>query len=562
MNSGAWHDWNNRRIFLLLLIGMPIVLHLLMRPPAEPVFNGDENRHVMTSVFFHDFLTDLPWQNPKSYAENYYEQYPALGLLIWPPLFHAVTGATMLVAGLSVWVPRIIVLLTAAVCVWLIFRMGRRRDLSDEGLAAGILFAVLPLSFTYSRYVMLELPTLCLCLLSIERFDAWLHSGRTTALYVAAAAAAAAALTRFDAVVLLPTLVLMALFSGQVKRLLSWHTIAATVVAAILTGPTYFLIWKEMGDLHVRQATESVSGVKSQFLAPEAWSFYPSCVPEQATWLITILAIVGLPFAFQRQWRSLSGVFASLWLGTYLTFTPLAELASRHAIYWLPAISWFAVLGILSLAKWLAAFASKSEGHVKAIQTSQALAVAACLMATGAMLFSLPDRRVQGYQQAAVEAMKLAKPGQTVFLDAWWEGNFIYQLRRLDSDRQRSVVRGNRLLYDFTNVPKVDLTAHVETDDEMLQAIAGVLPSCIVLEGPQPFEDIPMAKQLRQLVFKHPDLFPQVKCIPVDVQFPGARQFSLYVFDVDEDKLKQLQNQPTASAGQLIADRHNSQIDL
>ena len=32
----------------------------------------------MTSVFFRDVLTDRPLDNPRAYAEDYYEQYPAL----------------------------------------------------------------------------------------------------------------------------------------------------------------------------------------------------------------------------------------------------------------------------------------------------------------------------------------------------------------------------------------------------------------------------------------------------------------------------------------------------
>lgn len=540
MDNGAWHDWSKRRGFLLLLVGLPVLFHLLIRAPAEPVFNGDANRHVMTSVFFHDFFTDLPLSNPKGYAEDYYAQYPALGLLIWPPLFHAVSGAFMLVAGLSAWVPRTIVFMTAVISGWLIARLAKRRGFGDEGIATGVLFALLPFSFTYSRYVMLEMPTLCLCLWSIERFDAWLTTARPWPLYLAAIAASLAALTRFDAIVLLPTLLLMTIFSGRIKQLFSRHTVFATIVAGILTAPTYFLIWKEMGDLHVRQATESVSGTAGQLLAPGAWSFYPSCLPEQAGWLITILAIVGLPFAFQTRWRSLSSLFAALWLGTYVSFTPLAELVSRHSIYWLPAISWFAIVGILSATEAILRLMSTPDCLGRRSYMSKAVAVTLCLGTAGITLFSVPHRHARGYRDAAEVAFELTEPEQTVFLDAWWEGNFIYQFRCLDCKRTRSVIRGNQLLYDFTSIPEIDLTAYVETDEDMLQTIAKADPSCIVFEDPQPFGEIPMAKQLRQLVVGHPEIFSEVKRIPVELSFPGARNFSLCVFDVDQDKLNDL----------------------
>ena len=36
-----------------------------------------------------------PTDNPKTYAVNYYMKYPALGLMVWPPLYYAVEGAWM-----------------------------------------------------------------------------------------------------------------------------------------------------------------------------------------------------------------------------------------------------------------------------------------------------------------------------------------------------------------------------------------------------------------------------------------------------------------------------------
>lgn len=542
MSESSWDGWSRRRSFLLLLLGLPVVFHLLVGSAAEPVFNGDANRHVLTSVFFHDFVLDMPFQDPKGYAERYYEQYPALGLLIWPPLFHFVTGTVMLVAGISVWVPRAIVFLSAGISVWLIYRMAKRRGFGDEGLAAGILFSLLPLAFTYSRYVMLEMPTLCLCLWSVERFDCWLQANKPAALYFAAFAASLAVLTRFDGAVLLPTLLLMAIFSGRIKQMFCWHAAAAVGMAATLVAPVYFLIWKEMGELHVRQATESVSGTASSILAPGAWSFYPSCLPEQCGWLVVALALIGILFGFQAKFRSLSIVFVSLWLGTYFMFTPLAELVSRHAIYWLPSVSWFAIIGVVSVAERLAAVFAKNLNAQESKWRSSAIAVVSCLLVMGASLFAIPVRYVKGYEEAAAVAFKMTAPGGTIFLDAWWEGNFIYQVRRLDVQRERSVVRGNRLLYDFTNVPTVDMQVHVDSELEMLRAIAEVRPACVVFEGPQPFGDIPMAKRLRDLVTGHPAAFPEVKRIPVQSTFPGARKFWLYVFGVDHAELERLLN--------------------
>ena len=51
---------------------------------------------------------------------------------------------------------------------------------------------------------MLEMPTLALCLVCLDQFDVWLARNQKGHLFCAALAAAFAALTRFDAIVLLP----------------------------------------------------------------------------------------------------------------------------------------------------------------------------------------------------------------------------------------------------------------------------------------------------------------------------------------------------------------------
>ena len=174
----------------LLLAALPVLLHLIALLPNEPVFNGDANRHVMTSVFFRDFLIDLPLDHPKQYADDYYQQYPALGLMVWPPLFHGVSGLLMTVFGTSAWVPRLFVFACFIWSAFSLYRLCHRRISAEQSELVTVIYALMPMIFTYSRYIMLEMPTLALCLLAIERFDAWLQQQRTCNLYIAAIAAA------------------------------------------------------------------------------------------------------------------------------------------------------------------------------------------------------------------------------------------------------------------------------------------------------------------------------------------------------------------------------------
>lgn len=550
-----------------LLCALPLTLHVLLPRPVDPVFAGDSNRHVMTSIFFRDMLTDMPTNDPKAYARDYYEQYPALGLLVWPPLFHGITGLAMLIFGTSAWVARSVTLASGLLATACLFRLCRRRMSLDQAGVTAAVFSLLPMTFLYSRHAMLEMPTLGLCLLCIDQFDIWLNFRRRNAkeqigsinthgvssgdavadnkslqsrnLYMAAIAAALAALTRFDAVYLLPTLVLMAVFASQWRSLWNKHVLFAALLALALAGPTYAVIWYELGDLHVRQAMSSVGGEQSSFLADGCLTYYPSCLPEQAGGIVTLLGLIGLVHSIGKD-RVKAGVFMAMMLGTYVTFTPLAELRARHAIYWLPAVAFFAVSGTIQLIQFIETRILNANAR---IQLRALLAICAyTVLFTGPCWSTchLPRFQVSGYAKAATTVLDRTDTNDVVLIDAWWDGNFTYHMRHLDPTRSRAVVRGDQLFYDFISVPEVDFQSFVETDGEILTAIAASGARCIVFEDPQPFGHIPLSEKFRNVVKQNPGAFPPVSAAAAAVQFPNARPFTLRVFDVNQVELYRL----------------------
>lgn len=546
-----------------LLIALPAVVFLLSIPPAEPVFCGDSNRHMMTSVFFRDFLIDGQYTDPKGYAEHYYEQYPALGLMVWPPLFHGVCGTLMLVFGTSVLVGRGLVLACFIASVWFVHRIARRAVGDDRGVATAVLFSVTPIVFDYGRDVMLEVPTLALVLWSVDQFDLWLRLRRPRCLYAAAVAASCAALTRFDAVVLLPFYALLLTMRGAWSAVWSRHALTATAIAVCLTGPVYFVIAREAGDLHLRQATHSVGGsedgTENRFLAAKNWTYYPSAVVEQCAWPMALLCIPGLLASLRRPQRHERDVLWALLIATYVSFSPLAELRARHAIYWVPAIAGFAVCGAELLIRLVCrqidaasvvvtrlqrtmpltpglvdGLASESEARStrqSRVQAGIAISAwSAVFAAASAASVSQPHYRVTGYSAAAQTVIAGTAPGASVFFDGWWDGNFTYHLRHLDASRSRSVIRGDQLLYEFVCVPDTDFHAHAATEVQILEALVKVKPDIVVIESPQFFREVEVAQRLRNLIAAEPAIFVPVKTIPVESSLTHLPKFQLEVY--------------------------------
>lgn len=489
----------NRIRRALLLVALPVVLHLVCTRPVEPVFGGDSNRHVVTSIFFRDYLTDTitsgQLSNPKDYAEHYYEQYPALGLLVWPPLFHGVCGVAMMIFGTSAEVARMVVLLSFIVSCWCMYRMAGRVIDKDRAAAVTILYSIAPLIFDYSRDVMLEMPTLALVMISVDQFDLWLRNGRHHSLYVAAISAALAALTRFDAAVLLPFYLIMFLLQGGWLKLFSRHVVIASVVAMVLVGPVYLVILKETGDLHVRQAAESVGGSEdgtaNGFLAAKNFWYYPASLVEQSCWTVAVLCGLGFLASWSRERRRQNAVFLALMVATYVTFSPLAVAAY--------------------------AFLFAAAAH-------------------GSML--LTTYRVEGYSAAAETVLKSSTPGDKIFFDGWWDGNFTYHIRHLDPSRSRSVLRGDKLLYDFLCVPSTDFQQYVENDREIVEKFIEANPQFVVLENPQFFETIAVAEQLRELVKAHPEIFELIDQVPVSSSIAHQKPFQIDIHKFNPDAAK------------------------
>ena len=193
----------------LVLSGLAVV-HLCLSPVGEPFKNGDETRHVMTGVFVRDALADLPASavDPRGYAAKYYVQYPALGIIIWPPFFYAVEGLAMWAFGTSYLVARLVAYAFALVGGVYAYRLFLRTHGRAVAAVAVAVLGMAPLVFEYSSYVLLEVPTLALVLGAVFHFERYLGEERGRDAIFACLLAAAAALTRFAGVVLLPFVLL------------------------------------------------------------------------------------------------------------------------------------------------------------------------------------------------------------------------------------------------------------------------------------------------------------------------------------------------------------------
>lgn len=500
---------------VLLVLG---IVHALSYQASEPFFNNDETRHVMTGVYFRDFLHDLAFTHPRDYTIKYYLQYPALGLLMWPPFFYFVEGAFMSIFGTSFIAAKLLVgIYTATACVYLFFLVCRTHDASRAAVAVSV-FGLAPLVFQLSSHVMLEMPTLAMSLAAIFHFVRYLDHERRRDLVLAGLFAALTALTRYDAVYLLPLFLILLAVRGRIRSIFRRDVLAVAALAAIVVLPFYALTTAGIGWFHFKNATEPVYPGQMAVVALERLYFYPSCLPEQLGWFALVPALVGFVTSLAAARRKQAQVYFVIVIACYLTFTPMAEILSRHTVYWIPAFAFFAADGIALIARWLRA---------------PKLYVPLAVLVMSGMTWNVltrPQFFVRGYREAARHVASNTQTSPFSLFLGNLNGNFIYQIRRHDPDRRLWVLRADKLLYTSLVHQQFGYKQFVETDEEILSTIFKYDPEFIVMEETHAPYALPIENRVREVIKNNPQRFQLEKNINVESNHPEYRGMQLKVF--------------------------------
>lgn len=472
-------------VHVAALLAVLLAAHLLTARDSEPFFNNDEIKHTLTGVFVADAVRDLPASAaaPQDYTVRYYCQYPALGVVTWPPLFYLAEGLVMLALGPHFWVGRLCVAAFAVMGVVYTYRFARLMLDHPWALLAAAVTGLTPTVFVYSQRVMLEVPTFAFVLASVVHFEKYLTGNRGRDPVLACLLAAAAVLTRFDGVLLLPYFGIRLLRTWNLKVLLHRPVLVGVGIAALLTVPYYAFVLTVYGSA-IGTAAGSGTRPEDGFTA---WNlvYYLATLPEQAGWGVTVAAAIGFLLTVVCHRRESGPVFGLL-LATYMTFTPLAELEARHAIYWLPAVAVCALRPVQLL--W-------AKGWRLTV-------VVVLSVLFGSVVWHVQDqpyRSVFGYSDAAKWIVEHRTTDRPILVDGEFAGSLVYHTRLHDPARRVWVLRGDKVVYNQFSDPRSGYRQYAHTEAEVLELLERWDPEFVVIEDPQPdFHDVAGAKLLQQ----------------------------------------------------------------
>ncbi|HVN19457.1 MAG TPA: glycosyltransferase family 39 protein [Dongiaceae bacterium] len=417
----TWTKTTSALLLAVLVISTVVIIHGIHR--GEFSYNVDETQHAMTGFFVADLIRDHPLRHPVEYAYQYYAQYPALsGVIHWPPFFYLFEGVTFLLLGPSVVSARLVILAFSLLGITFWFLM--LRELQNQWLAAAasIFLACAPSVLLFEKAVMLEMPCLAFCLPAIWFWTRYLLQKKPADVYLFALFASAAALTKQNAVYLIP----FCLFSGSI--LSGWRlfvrpaVLKAMVIGLVLSAPFYTVVylvhWKTIAmDLTEKNASKA-----------QAASFYWKAIPDQIGWVTILLAIVGV--VTSRRWATpkVTTIMLSWIAACYVTFTLIGHKEPRYAMYWIPPFTYFALGPLFS--------------YFRKPPLRIAAGAAAVVLIGSSVVFAWSFQRpyIAGYEQAAERVTQISKAG-VILYDAPLAGNFIFFLHANDAGRHFMVLR-------------------------------------------------------------------------------------------------------------------------
>ena len=441
----------------------------------------DEARHAMTGAYFADLLSDLPLSHPIQYTYAYYARYPTLGLIHWPPLFPFVEGLAFLALGPSIVVARLTVLVFVT---WgLIFWFLLVRELLSPWAAAfaTLILFFLPALFLYEQAVMLEVPSLALCLSATYFWVRFLRTGHHRALYAFAGMASLAMLTKQQCVYLLPFCLLTLLPDGEWRRLLTIRGAATLAFFGMMLAPFYILAIRT----HLASIADHV--VQKHAWHISSLTFYLRTMPQQMGWLVLALSLAGIALSHWWSPRRDARLMLIWILACYFTFSFLNAKETRYFIYALPPFIYF--------ASWPLTFAARSR-RVRPLLWTICVAL---LLSYGHAAWAKRYPRLSGYSAAADRIIKGSQGKEIVLFDGSGvdSGNLTFYLRL--RDREHRIVLLTKGLYVTRILAQFGAIEVVHNQEELEHLLAGYGIRQVVISDKTQLL-FPIQKSLRDLL--------------------------------------------------------------
>jgi dolichol-phosphate mannosyltransferase len=282
--------------------------------------------------FLAAFLLDL---SPQEAYYWDYARHPALSYFDHPPMIAWVISAGQFLLGKTELGVRIGGLLLTLLSTWLLYALGKLWFGRRAGLWAVLLFQLVPLYFVYGVLITPDVPLNFFWLLTLYLVSIAVRENQKWAWYMAGAALGLCMLSKYTAIFLVPSTLLLLILDRRYRQwLMRKEPYLALLIAALFFTPV--ILWNVEHDWASFgfQVSDRLNHARSQPLESLGEFLLIQLGVTSPTLLAGLLMISAVPVSLGLSDRRIKWRFCFLFSIPFLAFLLLFSLHSRIKANW------------------------------------------------------------------------------------------------------------------------------------------------------------------------------------------------------------------------------------
>jgi hypothetical protein len=488
---------------------------------SERGLYSDEAAHFMNGLLIRDYVREALGTSPLAFAREYYQAYPKIAPLMWPPLFHAVLGLALLPG----WPPMTVAILLLGGCMawiaWRLYFVALESTSTPAAVGVTALFLVTPAVVRLGSSVMVDIVIAAFAMEAAWWLGRYFETTkvRHAALFGVMTACACLVKGNGISVVLAPGVLLIITGRWDILRRSGLYLAAAIVV--VFAVPFLALAYRLDGAL-------GDFGPLTWPLVLERLRFYSSQIWMQlGTWPLVLAAIGSLVVLSRPSWLSLRAYLQTASLLAVVLGTFAFHVLSPHLLsderYITLALA--PMLGLTAQGVMTACRPVPSPVVRRTAQLSLFL-----LMATLHVRHSLPAaQRPLGYRAVASVLADQPLEGRRLLIvsDEQGEGACVAEIAVLNRHPRPMVIRGSKLLASDDWMGR-NVVVHYSSPEAILADLEAMHVEFIVLDEASEARALPYWGLVDAVASRFPDRVVRVFSRAVDERRGPIRPLSVY----------------------------------
>lgn len=483
---------------------------------------ADESRHAMDGVFWMDIIKDLSSFDLYRYTEIYFAKYPALGLTWYPPGFALIEAVFFGIFGISEIIARLSIVFLTLLSIIFLYNLIKKNYNELVAFLTCLVFITTPIVVKWAKSVMLELPAIALVILSCYFFFNYFVLNKKGHIYYLTLALICALYIKQTTGFIFPLFFSFLLIQKQYKRLFNRHVLICAILFTVMIIP--LIIWTlkfgGVGLTAIAKDTHQLQGSIPR-MSIQHWIATIEILGGVLIWPVWILVFLSILITIfdtiKNRGYNNKILFFVLWIiWWYIAFSYVSADdgdTRRYTTYVLPAIALLAVYPIVIIENYL----------IRRIIITLIIIICGY---QGFLSYNQIKYYVSGYKEAAQYVME-HYDGNTILFGGYYDGNFIFNVRRYDKHKQAIVLRDSKILANWSVFPEWGYHQYANTEKDIYKILDKYGTKYIVVEDRDIYNIVPF--QVLRKVLKKDD-FTLEKSIKIVSNIKKFKDMSLLIY--------------------------------